>query len=356
MAGAGHSWVTPSPSCTPSSREDTRQRASGPVEPAIPGTRQQRIPFLQEIEKDRARVAQLRATGNRGRGVAGLGHAPRRIAPHPSLRDARVPRLVGRHPTPGWLPPPPRDLRTPAPPLDPHPYCRALLASRTARPHRQRPFPRYWPQPRNTRKESRPPTVGRPGRRFRFTATKRLRIRRNRAAPGRLGAGPRGCRHNRGCRRGRGRGSPGQAPGKSQPPGQGRPCIDRPPADRHPVDRHRRCRRIQRSKEGSRRTVGPGGITISTGAGGEYHGQSRGTGQQTTETGTHNRRHPTCSGGRLQSLPHSVPHRTISCADANASSSRHRTRGELHDARKDSCRTGVPEPVSAIRKSMIEPF
>ncbi len=30
----------------------------------------------------------FRATGNRGRGVAGLGHAPRRV-------------VVGRHPTPG---------------------------------------------------------------------------------------------------------------------------------------------------------------------------------------------------------------------------------------------------------------
>ncbi len=158
--------------------------------------------------------------------------------------------------------------------------------------------------------------MGRPGRRFLFTATKRLRIRRNRAAPGRLGAAPRGCRHNRGRRRNRGRRGHRQPPGKSQPPGQGRPCIDR-----RPVDGHRRCRHIQRSKEGSRRTVSPGGIAMSTGTGGKYHGQSRGTSQQTTEPGTHDRRHPTCSGGRLQSLPHSVPRRTISCADANASSS-----------------------------------
>ncbi len=56
----------------------------------------------------------LRATGNTGRGVTGLGHAPRVV-------------VVGRHPTPGCLLPPPRDARTSAPFLDPRPYCRALL-------------------------------------------------------------------------------------------------------------------------------------------------------------------------------------------------------------------------------------
>ncbi len=69
----------------------------------------------------------LRAPGNRGRGVAGPGHAPRRIAPRPSPRDARVPGpSVATHHL-RWLPPPPRDARTPAPLLDPYPYCRSRL-------------------------------------------------------------------------------------------------------------------------------------------------------------------------------------------------------------------------------------
>ncbi|WP_370651512.1 RNA-binding domain-containing protein [Frankia sp. Cj3] len=75
---------------------------------------------VEQVDTSDQALLGLRAPGNRGRGVAGLGHAPRCV-------------VVGRHPIPGWLPPPPCDARTPAPLLDPRPYCRALLPASVMR-------------------------------------------------------------------------------------------------------------------------------------------------------------------------------------------------------------------------------
>ncbi len=141
---------------------------------------------------------------------------------------------------------------------------------------------------------------------------------------------------------GRGHGRDRPAPGKTQRSGEGRPGGSR----------HHRDRSIQRARDGDRTTARYSRIPMPTRTGGRHYGQSREARQQTTETGTHDRRHLTCPGGRPSRYREAVPRVTILRViiyrvtihriDANDSTRRCRTRGDLCDAGNDNCRTVVP--------------
>ncbi len=146
---------------------------------------------------------------------------------------------------------------------------------------------------------------------------------------------------------GRGHGRDRPAPGKTQRSGEGRPGGSR----------HHRDRSIQRARDGDRTTARYSRIPMPTRTGGRYYGQSREARQHTTETGTHDRRHLTCPGGRPSRYREAVPRVTIlrviiyrviiyrvtiHRVDANDSTRRCRTRGDLCDAGNDNCQTVVP--------------